>query len=126
MEGYVNVAEKCVVAGCDILLIPSDLIGRRLPKSTKPISLCFRTSKRRSVASVVAVLAQEPAAISVAEFAGRAGFDADPFEERLMAFYQDCGFDYDAYSSPADDEWEELLTEDWAEHEGEGLISHAQ
>lgn len=53
MEGYVNVAEKCVVAGCDILLIPSDLIGRRLPKSTKSISLCFRTSKRRSVASVV-------------------------------------------------------------------------
>lgn len=75
---------------------------------------------------VVAVLAQEPAAVSVAEFAGRAGFDADPFEERLMAFYQDCGFDYDAYSSPADDEWEELLMEDWAEHEGEGLISHAQ
>ena len=25
MEGYVNIAEKCIVAGCDILLIPTDL-----------------------------------------------------------------------------------------------------
>ncbi len=28
IEGYVNVAEKCIVAGCDILLIPSDLNGK--------------------------------------------------------------------------------------------------
>lgn len=25
LEGYVNVAERCIVAGCDILLIPTDL-----------------------------------------------------------------------------------------------------
>ncbi len=25
VEGYVNVAEKCIIAGCDILLIPTDL-----------------------------------------------------------------------------------------------------
>ena len=28
LEGYVNVAERCIAAGCDILLIPTDLDGK--------------------------------------------------------------------------------------------------
>ncbi|MBR3313610.1 MAG: hypothetical protein IKG18_05665 [Atopobiaceae bacterium] len=28
LEGYVNVAEKCIAAGCDILLLPADLNGK--------------------------------------------------------------------------------------------------
>lgn len=75
---------------------------------------------------IVAVLAQEPAAVSVAESAGQEGFETDPFEERLVAFYRDSGFDYAGYSSPTDDEWEELLMEDWAERETGGLVPYAQ
>lgn len=28
LEGYLNVAEKCIIAGCDILLIPTDINGK--------------------------------------------------------------------------------------------------
>lgn len=75
---------------------------------------------------VVAVLAQEPAAVSVAESAAQIGFDGDQFEERLMAFYRDNGFDYAAHASPTDDQWEELLMEDWTEREREDLVFHAE
>ena len=75
---------------------------------------------------IVAALAQEPAAIGIAEPTSHISTKDDPFENRLTTFYQEHGFDYSAYSSPTDDEWEELLLQEWAEREGKGLVQHAQ
>lgn len=75
---------------------------------------------------IVAALAQEPAAVDLAGSANRTDAEEDPFETRLTAFYQECGFDYATYTSPQDDEWEELLRQDWTEREGERLAHHAQ
>ena len=71
---------------------------------------------------VVAALAQEPAAVGITGSADLTGIEDDSFEERLVAFYQEYEFDYSSYASPQDDEYEELLAQDWAESEDERLV----
>ena len=71
---------------------------------------------------VVAALAQEPAAVGITGSADLDGIEDDSFEERLAAFYQEYEFDYSSYTSPQDDEYEELLAQDWAESEDERLV----
>ena len=75
---------------------------------------------------IVAVLAEEPAAVS--GVSGGEGPDAvsDEFEERLQLFYCESGFDYSAYSSPTDDEWEDLLLRERADREAERMVGHGE
>ena len=68
------------------------------------------------------VPAQEPAAVGITGSADLDGIEDDSFEERLAAFYQEYEFDYSSYTSPQDDEYEELLAQDWAESEDERLV----
>ena len=50
----------------------------------------------------------------------------DEFEERLQLFYRESGFDYSAYSSPTDDEWEDLLLRERADREAERMVGHGE
>lgn len=75
---------------------------------------------------IVDALAQEPAAVSVGGLANPIEAEDDPFENRLTAFYHEYGFDYTSYESPQDDEYAELLTQDWTEREGERMVGYVQ
>ncbi|MDO4798671.1 MAG: hypothetical protein Q4A01_11715 [Coriobacteriales bacterium] len=75
---------------------------------------------------IVDALAQEPAAVGVGGLVKQIEAEDDPFENRLTAFYQEYGFDYTSYVSPQDDEYEELLMQDWTEREGERMVGYVQ
>lgn len=75
---------------------------------------------------VVEAFAQEPAAVSVKESASFEKQASDPFEDKLIGFYQEYGLDYSAHFSPDEEEWEELYLKDRIERESERLVRHAQ
>lgn len=75
---------------------------------------------------LVEVLAQHPAAVGAPTTISQESCKNDPFEQRLLAFYDESDLDYSSFGTLSEHEWENLLAEDWTERDATRMIRHGE